>query len=80
MKESLCETFIDLRGTPCPVNFVRCCLALEDLSPEECLEVFIDTGEPEQMVISGLKNAGHYVEIKEKKSNWIKLMVICGVR
>ncbi len=80
MSDSLCKSYIDLRGTPCPLNYVRCCLALEDLSPEECLEVCIDKGEPEEMVISGLENAGHHVKIKEKKSNWIKLMVICGVR
>ena len=46
--------FLDLRGTPCPVNLVRCCLAIENLSFQDCLEVIIDRGEPEEMVISGL--------------------------
>ena len=80
MRESLRKLYIDLRGTPCPVNFVRCCLALEDLSTDGCLEVCLDKGEPEEMVIAGLENAGHHVEIKEKNATWIKLMVISGVR
>ena len=71
---------IDLRGTPCPVNFIRCSLVLETLEPLDLLHVDIDRGEPEEMVISGLRKAGHYVQIKEKNSNWIRLMVICGVR
>ena len=71
---------MDLRGTPCPVNFVRCRLALEDLSLEDCLEVYLDQGEPEEMVVLGLQNEGHHVEIIQKKSNWVKLMIVCGVR
>ena len=29
---------LDLRGTPCPVNFVRCRLAIEKLEIDEKLE------------------------------------------
>ncbi len=71
---------IDLRGTPCPVNFIRCRLAIEDLSPEDNLEVYLDQGEPEEMVVSGLENEGHQVKIIQKASNWVRLLVICGVR
>ena len=71
---------IDLRGTPCPINFVRCRLALEQLSPKDSLEVILDQGEPEEMVISGLKNEGHHVQTIYKDSSWVRLMVICGVR
>ena len=44
---------IDLRGTPCPLNFVRVSLALEKLDSKERLHVDLDRGEPELMVING---------------------------
>jgi len=33
---------LDLRGTPCPVNFIRCKLALEALQPGDQLSVQLD--------------------------------------
>ena len=50
---------LDLRGTPCPVNFIRCRLALESMQSGECLDVQLDRGEPEEMVIPGLRDEGH---------------------
>jgi len=44
---------LDLRGTPCPVNFIRCKLTLEQMSSGDCLEVCLDRGEPEAMVLDG---------------------------
>ncbi len=70
--------YIDLRGTPCPLNFVRCCLAIDELSANDYFEVMLDRGEPEEMVVTGLKNKGHDVQIVEKNDNWLKLMVVCG--
>ena len=69
---------LDLRGTPCPVNFIRCRLALEALQPGDLLNVQLDRGEPEQMVIPGLREAGHRVEISDDTSSWIVLCVVCG--
>ena len=69
---------LDLRGTPCPVNFIRCRLALEALQPGELLNVQLDRGEPEEMVIPGLREAGHRVEITDDSSSWIVLRVVCG--
>ncbi len=71
---------LDLRGIPCPINFVRCRLALENLNSKDCLEVYLDLGEPEDSVVSGLLREGHKVEIVERDKSWIKLMVISGVR
>ncbi len=71
---------IDLRGTPCPLNFIRCKLALEHLQPNEYLEIEIDKGEPENMVLPGLKEAGHHVQIIHEDSTWIKFLVVCGAR
>ena len=72
--------YIDLRGTPCPVNFIRCCLAIEDLSPSDSLEIDLDKGEPEEMVFNGLQEEGHSVKIVHKDSTWVRLKVECGVR
>ena len=77
--ENSSNSLIDLRGTPCPVNFVRCRLAIEELSPKDCLQVYLDKGEPEEMVISGLQREGHHVEIIQKYSSWVKLNIICGI-
>ena len=71
---------IDLRGTPCPVNYIRCSLALENLEKSDILGVDLDRGEPEEMVVSGLREAGHQVEIIHHESNWVRLRVICGGR
>ena len=70
--------FIDLRGTPCPLNYVRCRLAIEQLSLSDNIQLFIDQGEPEEMVISGLQNEGHHVEVLQKDSGWVMLKVVCG--
>ena len=69
---------LDLRGTPCPVNFIRCRLALEALQPGDLINVQLDRGEPEEMVIPGLREAGHRVEITDDSSSWIVLRVVCG--
>ena len=72
------EKCIDLRGTPCPVNFIRCKLILEGLSPRDRLKVNLDRGEPEEMVVSGLKSEGHFVEMINSDTNSVQLLVIAG--
>jgi TusA-related sulfurtransferase len=57
-------TELDLRGTPCPRNYIRTKLALEGLAPGATLQVSLDRGEPEQMVSEGLLNAGHGVVVE----------------
>ena len=69
---------LDLRGTPCPVNFIRCKLALESLRPGEQLRVCLDRGEPEEMVIPGLRDAGHRVTTTVEEASWVTLEITCG--
>ena len=45
------DQVLDLCGTPCPLNFIRCRLALETLASGQCLQVDLDPGEPEEMVV-----------------------------
>ncbi len=55
---------LDLRGTPCPLNFIRSKLALEKLDPGQWLQVDLDAGEPQRLVAAGLREAGHWVELE----------------
>ena len=72
-------TQLDLRGTPCPLNFIRTKLALEKLSAGEWLQVDLDAGEPEQMVASGLREAGHRVELEASEPGAVRLLICrCG--
>tara|TARA_Y100001968_G_C19439642_1_gene761782 strand:- start:2562 stop:2804 length:243 start_codon:yes stop_codon:yes gene_type:complete len=78
MGKSFVDTILDLRGTPCPLNYIKCKLALEKLSPRNILQVHLDCGEPEIMVISGLENDGFNVKVLEKSSKSLKIMVSAG--
>jgi len=62
----LTDHYLDLRGYLCPINFVKCCLALENLSSTDILKVDIDIGESENSVIKGLQEKGYNVNILHK--------------
>jgi len=66
---------LDLRGTPCPLNWVRTQLTLETLPPGAELRVWLDRGEPEQLVSQGLRDQGHAVETTELDSQAVCLTV-----
>lgn len=61
MSQPTPEACLDLRGTPCPLNYVRSRLALERLPMGGWLQVDLDAGEPEEMVSEGLRGEGHQV-------------------
>ena len=44
----------------------------------ERLMVQLDRGEPEEMVIPGLRDEGHVVETTISEPAWVGLTVICG--
>ena len=74
-KNLLNDHYLDLRGLVCPVNFVRCCLALEQLSFNEVLKVDLDIGEAETSVIDGLHDKGYNAKILYKDSKIVSLMI-----
>lgn len=78
MAETGPDQRLDLRGTPCPVNFIRCKLTLETMASGEVLSVTLDRGEPEAMVVPGLAQDGHRVEVEDGDDHWVALRVICG--
>ena len=45
---------LDLKSVPCPLNFVKIKLALENLSPKEELIVELDKGEPEEIIYKAI--------------------------
>ena len=76
MKENtLTDHYLDLRGLVCPVNFVKCCLALENLHLNQILKVDLDIGEAENTVIEGLQEKGYKVNILKKDSQMVSLII-----
>jgi sulfite reductase (ferredoxin) len=58
---STAERFLDLAGVPCPLNWVRTRLALEEMIPGEELVVRLDGGEPRRSVPASAREDGHEV-------------------
>jgi tRNA 2-thiouridine synthesizing protein A len=54
---------LDLTGVPCPMNWVRTRLALEELAPGASLVVVLDEGEPLDSVPRSAREDGHTVRI-----------------
>ena len=72
-------TPMDLRGVPCPLNFVRTKLKLEQLAVGDRLEVWLDAGEPIQQVPTSLEVAGHCVlELDQQPEGHYRLLVLRG--
>ena len=67
---------LDLESIPCPLNVVKCKLALEKLSKNETLVVNIDKGEPEIMVKKALKEMKYYFKTIEEDQKTIKLKIL----
>ena len=66
---------LDLRGTPCPLNFVRTKLRLEQMTPGTLLEVWLDPGEPIEQVPDSLAMAGYPIEAVEERTDYFALKV-----
>ncbi len=68
---------MDLRGTPCPINFVRTKLRLEQMQPGSLLEVWLDPGEPIEQVPDSLTMEGYRIEAIEDRSGFFAVKVRC---
>jgi len=69
------SNFIDLKSVPCPLNVVKCKLALEKLPKKGNLFVDLDKGEPEIMVKKTLEKMGYKLDIVKAEKDWIRLKV-----
>ena len=70
---------LDLKNIPCPLNVVKCKLALEKLSLKDTLIIELDKGEPEEMVFKTLDQLGYRIEILFDEASWIRISVIYGI-
>ena len=69
------DAFLDLRGTPCPINFVRTKLRLEQMPSNSLLEVWLDPGEPIEQVPDSLTMEGYQLEMVENRQDFFALLV-----
>ena len=67
---------IDLRGTPCPLNFIRTRLKLEQMQSGTVLEVWLDPGEPIEQVPNSLKMEGYVINEIVPDQEFFKLKVL----
>lgn len=74
------DALLDLRGTPCPINFVRTKLRLEQMSAGSVLEVWLDPGEPIEQVPDSLTMAGYQLELVEDRQEFFALFVRCPIK
>ncbi|MGF1537432.1 MAG: sulfurtransferase TusA family protein [Elainellaceae cyanobacterium] len=71
------DSQLDLRGTPCPINFIRTKLCLEKMAPGSLLEVWLDGGEPIEQVPSSLTMEGYTIESIDDRTEFFALQVRC---
>ncbi len=70
------DSYLDLSGVACPMNFVKTKLRLEDMEPGQLLEVVIDDGEPMRNVPRSVQAEGHKVNVLEALPDGHYRMVI----
>jgi len=75
MSNATADSQLDLRGTPCPINFVRTKLRLEQMAPGTLLEVWLDPGEPIEQVPDSLVMEGYHLEAIEDRAGFFALKV-----
>jgi TusA-related sulfurtransferase len=66
---------LDLRGTPCPINFVKTKLKLEQMAAGQVLEVWLDPGEPVEQVPDSLRMEGYTIEAIDDRSGFFALLI-----
>lgn len=69
------DSQLDLRGTPCPLNFVRTKLRLEQMQPGVWLEVWLDSGEPIEQVPDSLVMQGYELDSIEDQGGFFAIKV-----
>ena len=74
MKKVLKE--LNLESIPCPLNVVKCKLALQKLSSNETLIVHLNKGEPEVLVKKALKEMKYFFKIIEEDQETIKFKIL----
>ena len=66
---------LDLRGVPCPLNFVKVKIQLDKMEPGQTLEVWLDSGEPIESVTQSILEEGHKILLKQETNNHFKILI-----
>jgi sulfite reductase (ferredoxin) len=66
---------VDLRGVPCPLNFVKAKMALEKAGVGDILEIEIDDGEPIRNLPDSLGRQGQEILATTRRENYFCLKV-----
>ena len=66
---------LDLKGTPCPINYVKAKLFLENLNIGDIAEIFLDDGEPIANVPKSLENDGQEILGIERIDDYFSVKV-----
>ncbi len=72
---TLDSNIMDLKSVPCPLNVVKCKLALEKRSKKDTLFVDLDKGEPQIMVQKTLEKMGYKLDIVKSEKDWIRFKI-----
>lgn len=64
---------LNLKNTPCPINFVRTKLKLETMQVGEILEVILDDGEAIESVSTSITEEGQKIleKTQAEDSSWV---------
>jgi tRNA 2-thiouridine synthesizing protein A len=63
---------LDLTGTPCPLNWVKAKLALEEMEPGEEIVLLLDPGEAIESVPQSAREDGHDVTVDGARVTIVK--------
>ncbi len=66
---------LDLRGIPCPLNFVKTKIQLDKMQKGEVLEVWLDAGEPTTSVSQSIIEEGHKISSAQETEDYFKLII-----
>ena len=69
------DQYLNLKGVPCPLNFVKTKLKLETMDAGKVLEVELDDGEPIINVTASVKEEGHNILKVDKAADHWKLVI-----
>jgi len=78
MERRVEDAFEDLRGTVCPMNFVKVKVALAELAKDQVLRVYLDDGEPISNVPRSVTLQGHDVLATERKGDYWSVTIKKG--
>jgi tRNA 2-thiouridine synthesizing protein A len=66
---------VDLRGTPCPLNWVKTKLRLEEMAAGQLLAVMLDEGEPIRNVPASVRAEGHKIVAVQPVDGGFQLLI-----